>query len=99
MDHTVYTSRGYRFSCRGLLNDGDYIAANEVMAEELDQSESQSFLQLLADYHFAGSVKYRMRHKSVNPKCITVYCSFNCFYKVISPTEIVQSDLHCYQDI
>jgi hypothetical protein len=28
-----------------------------------------------------------------------VYCSFNGFYKVISPTEIVQSDLHCYLDI
>jgi hypothetical protein len=44
-------------------------------------------------------VKYRMRHKSVNRKCIAVYCSFNGFYKVISPTEIVQSDLHCYLDI
>jgi hypothetical protein len=41
----------------------------------------------------------QVRHKSVNRKCITVYCSFNGSYKVISPTEIVQSDLHCYLDI
>jgi hypothetical protein len=42
---------------------------------------------------------YRVLHKSVNRKCITVYCSFNGFYKVISPTEIAQTDLHCYLDI
>jgi hypothetical protein len=43
--------------------------------------------------------KLQVRHKSFNRKCITVYCIFNGFYKVISPTEIVQSDLHCYLDI
>jgi hypothetical protein len=37
MDHTVYTSIGYRFSFRGLLNDGDYIASDEVMAEEMER--------------------------------------------------------------
>jgi hypothetical protein len=40
------------------------------------------------------NVKIQVRHKSVNQKCITVYCGFNGFYKVI-----VQSDLHCYLDI
>jgi hypothetical protein len=39
---------------------------------------------------------YRVLHKSVNRSCITVYRSFSDFYKVISITEIVQSDLHCY---
>jgi hypothetical protein len=38
-------------------------------------------------------------HKSVNRKFNKVYCSFNGFYKIISPTEIVQRDLHCYLDI
>jgi hypothetical protein len=47
----------------------------------------------------SNNFKYRVQHESVNRKCITVYCSFNGFYKVISPTEIVQSDLHCYLDI
>jgi hypothetical protein len=48
---------------------------------------------------FEVNVIYRVRHKSVNRKCVTMYFTFNGFYKVISPAEIVQSDLHCYLDI
>jgi hypothetical protein len=62
---------------------------------------ASTYPRLLSSNHVTVSnlPKYRVQHKSVNWKCITVYCSFNGFYKVISPTEIVQSDLHCYLDI